>query len=53
MTAAAIAEILVAAIEIAKISALLVSQDREPTEEEKQLVRDSVNRANRLWEAAG
>ena len=52
MTAAVIAEMLVAAIEIAKISALLLSQDREPTEAEKQMVKDAVNRANALWEAA-
>ncbi|MCH7605116.1 hypothetical protein IID24_03990 [Patescibacteria group bacterium] len=53
MTAATIAEMLVAAIEIAKISSLLLSENREPTEQEKQMVRDSVNRANNLWEAVG
>lgn len=53
MTAAIIAETLIAIIEIAKISALLLSEDREPTEEEKQMVRNSVKRANDLWENAG
>lgn len=53
MTAVAIAEILIAVTEIAKISALLVVEDREPTEEEKQRVRSAVGRANSLWEAAG
>lgn len=53
MTAVAIAEMLIALTEVAKISALLVVEDREPTEEEKERVRRAVVRANSLWEAAG
>ena len=53
MTAIAIAEMLIALTEIAKISALLVLEDREPTEEEKNRVKAAVGRANDLWEAAG
>ena len=53
MTAAMVAQMLIGAIEIAKISATLVSENREPTEEEIQTVRNHVRRANDLWEAAG
>ena len=53
MTAAIIAELLVGLIEVAKISALLVSEDRIATPEEDQRVRAAVKRANDLWEAAG
>ncbi len=53
MTAASIAEILIALAELARISALLFMEDREPTEEEKARVKAAVTRANDLWEAAG
>lgn len=53
MTAAAIAQMLIALAEVAKISALLYTEDREPTEGEKERVRVAVARANTLWENAG
>lgn len=53
MTAAAIAEMLIAAIELARLSALLLSEDRDPTEEESARVKANVQRANDLWEAVG
>lgn len=53
MTAAVVAEMIIAAMEIAKISALLVSENRIATPEEDQRVRAAVKRANDLWEAAG
>lgn len=53
MTAAIVAEIIIGMMEIAKISALLVSENRIATPEEDQRVRAAVRRANDLWEAAG
>ncbi len=53
MTAAVVAELLIGIIEVAKISSLLVSENRTATPEEDQRVRAAVKRANYLWEAAG
>ena len=53
MTASMVAQILISALEIAKLSATLVAEERDPTEEEIARVKANVQRANNLWESAG
>lgn len=48
-----IASLLIAITELAKIGAVLVEEDREPTEDERLRIKNAVSRANSLWERAG
>lgn len=45
-----IAQIVLLISELSKIGTILISEEREPTVEETERVRDAVKRANALWE---
>ena len=53
MKAEAMAELLIALMEIAKIGVLLAQEDRAPTQEEKDRMSAVVQRANDIWELVG